>query len=73
MAEGTQKEDMNTAAMEENSLDTDGEGVEKEKHSNEQGEIEGRYKKTITDSSNDETTKNFEMNDINGGNFHWKK
>merc|ERR1711970_459101 len=41
------------------SLDTDGEGVEKEKHSNEQGEIEGRSKKT--NSFNDETTKNLDM------------
>ena len=40
MAEGAQIENMDTAAMEENSLDTDGEGVEEEKHSNEHSETE---------------------------------
>ena len=61
MAEGAHIENMDTAAMEENSLDTDGEGVEREKYSNEQGEIEGRSKKTITNSFNDEATKNLDM------------
>ena len=70
MAEGAQIENMDTAAMEENSLDTDGEGVEEEKHSNEHSETETISNQDIKSKHKDdyigvrghsETTQNLDM------------
>ena len=54
MAEEAQIENMDTAAMEENSLDSNGEGVEEEKHSNEDSETETISNQDIKSSHKDD-------------------